>query len=243
MVASLAQSLVAVVLVYGGLSLLGLSARYATGLADVWLVKVSHAMVAAIGLALAWRGVRDLALRAGADAGVRSSGISKGSNTGDESGRGNDQRHAHGHAHGDDPRHGEACGHAHGPTVAQAEALRSWREAAALVASIAIRPCTGAVLLLVICWQTGLIWQGAAAVLAMGAGTAVFTAAVAAGGVALRGAALFAAAREGRLVLTFPILQIAVGLAVIAVSGLLLLGTTDPGSASLGARLPMGAVD
>lgn len=43
-----------------------------------------------------------------------------------------------------------SCNHAHGPDPDQVAGLTSFRDAATLVASIAIRPCTGAIFLLVI---------------------------------------------------------------------------------------------
>ena len=43
-----------------------------------------------------------------------------------------------------------ACGHAHGPSVNDVATLTSTRDAVALIASIALRPCTGALFVLVI---------------------------------------------------------------------------------------------
>jgi ABC-type nickel/cobalt efflux system permease component RcnA len=85
------------------------------------------------------------------------------------------------------------CGHAHGPTPDQAASLTGWRDGAALVASIAVRPCTGALFLLAIALRFDLFWTGALAVVAMGLGTAAFNLGVAGSGLLARRAALVGA--------------------------------------------------
>lgn len=69
---------------------------------------------------------------------------------------------------------GCGCGHNHGPTPQQIARANSPAAALALIGSIAIRPCSGALFLLVIAWRFGIIWQGMLAVIAMGLGTAAF---------------------------------------------------------------------
>ncbi len=80
-------------------------------------------------------------------------------------------------------RANQTCSHAHGPSVEQANKVGNLREAAAVVLSIAVRPCTGALFLLVIAAQLGIFELGALATLAMGLGTGVFNGGVAASGV------------------------------------------------------------
>jgi ABC-type nickel/cobalt efflux system permease component RcnA len=68
--------------------------------------------------------------------------------------------------------------------------LETGRAALALIASIAIRPCTGALFVLVIAARFDAFAAGCLAVLTMGLGTAAFNLIVAAGGTLARQAAL-----------------------------------------------------
>ncbi len=159
LISSLAQAAVAVVLVYMVVALFGLGRDQAEGLAEGVMAPAGLAMVAGVGLWLFWRGFRA----------VRAVGAGQG--------------HAHDdHDHHPDPSHPEvcaSCGHAHGPTLAQVENLTDWRDTVALVAGIAMRPCSGALFLLILTWQLGIAVAGIAGTFAMGFGTAVVTAGVA----------------------------------------------------------------
>jgi nickel/cobalt transporter (NicO) family protein len=57
--------------------------------------------------------------------------------------------------------------------------LLSWRKIAAVVFSVGIRPCTGAILVLVFALTQGLFWAGVAATFAMAFGTAITVAVLA----------------------------------------------------------------
>ena len=123
------------------------------------------------------------------------------------------QRSGHLHAHG----HG-CCGHSHGPSPDQVARLGSLKEAVALIGSIAIRPCTGAIFLLVIAWQMDLKVAGVVAVLVMGLGTAALTSIVAISSVAARSLAIMSARSFERLSVVVPVVQILMGISIIWIS-------------------------
>ena len=121
------------------------------------------------------------------------------------------------------PARADGCGHHHGPTAAEAAGATSPAATLALIGAMAARPCTGALLVLVIAWRMDLAAAGVAAVLAMGLGTAAFTLIVAVLAVTGRDAAFFATGegRAGRLL--GPALQIVTGGLILGVSGGLML--------------------
>jgi ABC-type nickel/cobalt efflux system permease component RcnA len=195
---SVGQALVAIGLVYGGLWALGATARGLSEGAERWLAPLGGLLVAGIGVWLLARGV----------AGLRPA-------AGHGHGRGHDHGHDHhDHDHGHDHDHA-GCGHRHGPTAEEAERAVGFWGAAALVGAIAARPCLGAIFVLAICWRIGALWAGAAAVLAMGLGTAAFTAAVAWLAVTSRDAAILSAGEGSAGRLVGPGLQILSGAAIL----------------------------
>lgn len=197
---SLAQATTAVVLVYAGVFVLGLTREAMVGMTEDIFAPISYAAIAAIGLWLAWRGGRSFWRMAQA------------------------ARHQHNeHAHDHSPDEGGACGcgHAHGPDPAQVATLTGWRDTAILVAGIAVRPCTGALFLLIICWRMGLDAVGIAGAYAMGLGTATITVAVAFLSVWAREGALLALA-GGRLSRAAPLIELGAGLTVAALSLIML---------------------
>lgn len=70
------------------------------------------------------------------------------------------------------------CGELHLPSAAQASAL-DWRKAWGIVGATALRPCTGALIVLVFARVEGVFLMGVAAVLAMGLGVALTVGALA----------------------------------------------------------------
>jgi ABC-type nickel/cobalt efflux system permease component RcnA len=62
----------------------------------------------------------------------------------------------------------------------------AWTEALGAVVAAGLRPCSGAILILVFTLSQGVFWAGAAAVLLMAAGTAITTGALAAAAVFAR---------------------------------------------------------
>jgi nickel/cobalt transporter (NicO) family protein len=83
----------------------------------------------------------------------------------------------HHNAHGPD----EACdcGHAHTPAIADLKEPVTWWKAITLAFAVGLRPCTGALLVLIFSYSAGLYWAGVMSTLAMGFGVFVTTAAMA----------------------------------------------------------------
>ena len=65
------------------------------------------------------------------------------------------------------------CGHAHVPTPSDLEQAIDWRSQLGILLSMGMRPCGGALLILVLAKVMGLFWLGILATLAMAAGTAL----------------------------------------------------------------------
>lgn len=85
-----------------------------------------------------------------------------------------DDHHGHHHAH--DHEHaadGSCCGHTHAARPSQLQGNWSWSRAWALAFSIGIRPCTGAIGVLVFSLGMGIFWAGVFATFAMAIGTAI----------------------------------------------------------------------
>lgn len=121
-----------------------------------------------------------------------------------------------------DHLHHHGCSHSHGPSVDQAAGVHSIGQALMLIATVAIRPCTGAIFLLILTWRMDLDWVGIAGAFAMGLGTATVTVAVAVGATLLRQTSLSQIRAPGLLALATPILELLAG-AIIAVLSLQLM--------------------
>jgi nickel/cobalt exporter len=80
-------------------------------------------------------------------------------------------RDDHHHHHG--PSHEGCCGHAHIATPRQLDGTWRWTKAWSLALSIGIRPCTGAIAVLLFALSIGLFWAGVFATIAMALGTAL----------------------------------------------------------------------
>lgn len=214
-VSSLAQATTAVAIVYAGVLALNWTRERMTGVAEGLMLPASHIAVAAIGLWLAWRGWRGLRRQAAADAQHHAHDHAH-----DHHDHAHDHAQHQAHAHGTDCA---ACGHRHGVTPEEAARATSLREAAAIVGGVAMRPCTGALFLLVVTWQMGIGAAGIAGAYAMAAGTAMVTVAVAGLSVWAREGAL-ATLATGRIARALPVLELAVGLCIAGLSLALLRG-------------------
>jgi nickel/cobalt transporter (NicO) family protein len=170
---ALMQSLVAVAIVAVCAWLLNATAKTMCG-AEKAIEISSYALIAAFGLRLVWtkgggfvralqRPRPALAMAAVAHA------------------------HDHGHHHHDDVHvhhdhdhiHDEHCGHAHGPVPSELAGPGGWSRGLGAIVTVGIRPCSGAILVLVFALAQGLFWAGIAATFVMGLGTAITVAAIA----------------------------------------------------------------
>ncbi len=163
--ASLAQAGAAILLVYAGVLAMGWGRDKLVDVTEGVLTPISYAAVASIGLWLVWRGLR----------GFRKAEAAFAPDAHDH------HVHHHDHPHHDhhDHVHDAHCGHSHGPTLEEVARVHGVQDALALVGGVAMRPCSGAILVLVLTWQLGLALMGVAAAVAMGVGTAVLTLVVA----------------------------------------------------------------
>ncbi len=191
---SLAQGGTAIALVYGGVLLFNASREALQLAGDVWLERASLIAIALIGLWLVARAARKVLWQTMAGPAVAPA-ISPA-----------------GHAQC------ESCGHRHGPELHEVQALRGWRDTGLLIGAIAIRPCTGALFVLILTWRMDLIWQGIVAVLIMALGTAAVTISVAATAVLAREGALSWMGRLGRATWAMPALEMLAGLFILLVA-------------------------
>ena len=194
---ALMQSLVAVVIVGICAWLLNATAKTMCG-AEKAIEIVSYALIAAFGARLVWtkgggfiralQAPRPVPAMAFAAAGHH-----------DHAGHGHDH-HDHGHAHvqehahvvhGDHEHrhddhghdhghvHDEHCGHSHGPAPSELAGPGGWQRGFGAILAVGIRPCSGAILVLVFALAQGLFWAGIAATFVMGLGTAITVATIA----------------------------------------------------------------
>jgi nickel/cobalt exporter len=109
-----------------------------------------------------------------------------------------DHHHDHDHSHDHGHVHDEHCGHSHGPTPDQLAGPGGWRRGLGTIFAVGMRPCSGAILVLVFSLAQGLFWAGIAATFVMGLGTAITVATIAVVAVSAKGLARrLSAGREG----------------------------------------------
>jgi nickel/cobalt exporter len=135
--------------------------------------------------------------------------------------------HAHAHGHSG-PSHEHAhdhCGHSHGPEPDELAGPGGWARGLSAIVAVGLRPCSGAIIVLVFALAQGLFWIGVASTFVMGLGTAITVAAIATFAVGARTlAARFAKSREGAGGLLLRGLEVGAAALVLAFGALLLLG-------------------
>ncbi len=185
--------------------------------AEAWIETVSWGLVALVGLWLLYRQISQLLRRPAAGTAVAPARVHRHSH---EMASVHDHESqpagcgcGHAHAHADDAgvhhaardvppahaAHGSCCGHAHMPDPSQLAGPLSWRTALAIAVSVGIRPCTGAILILIFALSQGLLGAGIFAAFAMALGTAITVSMLAALAVGSRDLARHLAGGESRL--------------------------------------------
>ncbi|WP_144836724.1 nickel/cobalt transporter [Leclercia adecarboxylata] len=142
---SLLQGGVAIALVVGVLTLLQLPARD-LHMSSFWLEKGSYALVGVLGLMLCWRALKKLRIL------LRKPTF-----------KAFTPHHVH------DAHCG--CGHQHLPGPTQIQRANDWRARTMIVLSMGMRPCSGAIMVLLFSKVIGVFSWGVASALAMAAGT------------------------------------------------------------------------
>jgi nickel/cobalt exporter len=200
-ISAFAQAVTAIALVSVAAVALGLTAR-AMGETVRWLELASYALIIVFGLVLAWRKGRDF-LRA----------YSAWS------------RDTPAHDHADRPGHDHGHDHSHGPEPAELKG-RGWlKRGLAAVVAVGMRPCSGAILVLVFALSQGIFLVGVVSTFAMAVGTAITVAAIAVLAVGARGlAARLTNTKTGAGTLVLRGFEFVASILVIAVGVLLMTG-------------------
>jgi nickel/cobalt exporter len=183
---ALMQSLVAIVIVAVCAGLLNATAKTMCG-AEKAIEIVSYALIAAFGMRLVWTKGGGFIRALQRPQPVPAMAIA---------------HHHHGHSHDhhdhEDHVHDEHCGHSHGPVPSELAGPGGWSRGLSAIFAVGIRPCSGAILVLVFALAQGLFWAGIAATLVMGLGTAITVAAIAVIAVSAKDVARrLSAGREG----------------------------------------------
>ncbi len=127
------------------------------------------------------------------------------------------------HCH--DDHHESAWGHAHGPELAELEGSGGWRRGLSAVVAVGLRPCSGAIIVLIFALAQDMFWTGVGATLIMGLGTAVTVAAIATLAVSARGfASRVAGTRAGLGMLAMRAIEVGAAALIVAFGILLLAG-------------------
>jgi ABC-type nickel/cobalt efflux system permease component RcnA len=183
---ALTQSLVAVVIVAICAGLLNASAATMCGTEKAVEI-ASYALIAAFGARLVWT-------KGSAFIGALQSTQPRPALVGVV----HDHGHSHHHHHHDAHVHDEHCGHSHGPDPGELAGPGGWRRGLSAIFTVGIRPCSGAILVLVFALAQGLFWAGVTATFVMGLGTAITVATIAAMAVSAKDLARrLSAGREG----------------------------------------------
>ena len=130
--------------------------------------------------------------------------------------------HGHAHSHHKDAC---ACDHAHAPSPEELGGAGGWRRGLAAIVAVGLRPCSGAILVLVFAMAQGLFWVGVGSAFMMGLGTFITVATIATIAVAARDvASRLATARPRHGVLAIRGIEVAAAALITGFGALLLCG-------------------
>jgi nickel/cobalt exporter len=131
---------------------------------------------------------------------------------------------AHGfHCH--DDQHASAWSHAHGSEPADLAGAGGWRRGLSAVVAVGLRPCSGAIIVLIFALAQDLFWTGVGATLIMGIGTALTVAAIVTVAVSARQiASRVANSRAGAGMLAMRAIEVGAAALIVAFGILLLAG-------------------
>ena len=200
---SLMQAVSAIALVVVFVFLLGLAGRSAQANVQ-YLEQASYGLICLIGVVMMWRALMPHR-------------------------HGGHEHRDHDHDHGHHHEHGPGCGHAHIPLPAAVAGATSVWQMASIVFAVGIRPCSGAVLVLVYANIIGLFLVGVGATFAMALGTAITVSALAILTLVSKGLAVrLVGETSPRLALAFRVLAVLGSGLIILIGVVLLIGSTGP---------------
>jgi nickel/cobalt exporter len=133
----------------------------------------------------------------------------------------------HDHVHSKDcgHDHASAWGHAHAPEPEELAGPGGWRRGLTAIVAVGLRPCSGAILVLVFALAQGLFWVGVASTFVMGLGTFITVAAIATIAVGARSwAQRIAGARSSYGILAMRGIEAGAAVVIICFGALLLGG-------------------
>jgi len=251
---ALLQAVTAVAIVAIAAALIGATAKMMGDTVRVIEI-VSYVLITLVGLRLLWvkgrgflRAVHDVRAKPAASAAIAPAASDRCHDTSEaaahcrhdhhagaeHSHHGHDHAHGHAHGHGHTHDHDHArdaegsalpWGHAHGPEPQELAGPGGWQRGLSAIVAVGLRPCSGAILVLVFAPAQGLFWAGIASTFVMGLGTAITVAAIATLAVAAKAVAKrFAATRAGYGTLLLRGIEVCAALVVTAFGALLLTG-------------------
>ncbi len=178
---------------------------------------VSYALILLIGLRLLW--VKGRAF-------LRALRRREGPHAHDHTHEHGHGHHQHHHDHARDHDHdASAWSHGHAPEPSELAGVHWLRRGLTAIIAVGLRPCSGAIIVLVFALAQGLFWIGVASTFVMGLGTAITVAAIATLAVAARElAGRLAKAKPGVGVIMLRGLETAAALVIVLFGAALLTG-------------------